>query len=969
MRDKFTVAVVLALSVQVGSAVCAADFSNVKRVYVPPSLIERRIDYSLMGGQPANYTYSRPAAPSGQPRVIRQVHVGQGGYVPPPPPVAPPTSLPSSLKATVLPSTTAPAQIAVPPHVEQAVSKAKDITDKHRAAITSSASQLKARAQQLMHDGRIEDARKLLFSAQTITPQDRKILADFAASSLQKAKEALANQDFDAASRFARQALSAEPGSLPASQVLDESLTKLGINFNDASQRVKLAHTLYDQGRYDEAAVEYRTSLKIRPTADAHVGLGNIALRSSQKATAKQEYREALQVDASSAAAHRQLGIAQYNDGDLVAASANLSKALGLDPKDKLAGKTLVELWQRQLSRLPTANSHLGLARAYQLSGDLTSAQAEYKEVVRLDPNNSNLPAARHSFKLALARQQAENSVQAAKTLEAHGALRDAYKKVYEAVGWNPADAGIRLYQGQLLEKLGQVPQAREAYMHVLRIQPHNSQAAARLKELPLDGAPKAVTVGQSLAIPVIASEAPSFGKPISSDAHVGALSGFALQMREHMLAEKDRLQKIEDAAHAALKGKDSGGGGGLDLDAILGKKPPAPATSASPAEAATDAAAAAAPVAADAAAAGLLAPLSGTANTAQSLVGLTNSIAEFLKGGGTGGAPAASATTAAVNAAGAATVAGAAAAAPPASTSTAVPFDVLQKMPKVKSAYQRLLALEEQNKKLKDQLTKLRGSAPTAAAVSAATPAVPPATAATPAAIAATAVAAPPMASTPAAAAPAAFAQPSVTANAVAVAPPPMPPNGVFAADNFSSSPQTELAAPPAIAILPPSSPSSSPNMVPGSTSFTAPDMTPRVAPDFRRTPQVAAGSNYPPQELGTQQIAVSPAQVRFELVGIETGFTGVRLSVVLKNNGDVSLTVPQEMRAIIRYKDSREAQVKVVFAGTEVSPHGQVTGSIKVPLDKVDPTADLVLPNLLPAGTADNEVHLTMQSGARAL
>lgn len=114
----------------------------------------------------------------------------------------------------------------------------------------------------------------------------------------------------------------------------------------------------------------------------------------------------------------------------------------------------------------------------------------------------------------------------------------------------------------------------------------------------------------------------------------------------------------------------------------------------------------------------------------------------------------------------------------------------------------------------------------------------------------------------------------------------------------------------------------------------------------------------------------AVSPSQVRFELTGIETGFTGVRLAVVLKNNGEVALTVPQEMRAVIRYRDNREATVKVVFSGTAVGPHSQMAGSIKVPLDKVDPTADLVLPNLLPpAGGGDNEVHLTMQAGQRAL
>ncbi len=978
-RAGITSTVLLALSVQLGSqaftsAAAAADFSNAKRVYVPASLIERRIDYSLMGQpgtpatntRPATVTYTRPPQVSNPaPRNVRYVQVNGSGYVPPQSAApAVPTNLPSALKATVLPSgNPGTAAGSLSPTLGQAASKAKEFTDKHRESINASASQLKARAQQLMQDGRIEEARKLLFSASAITPADRKMLAEFAAGSVEKAKEAVASGDFDAASRAARQALSADPGNLAASQLLDESLTKLGVNFNDAGQRLKLASSLYEQGRYDEAAVEYRTSLKIKPSAEAHVGLGNIAARSNQKATSKQEYREALQIDSSSSAAHRQLGIAQYNDGDLVAASANLSKALGLDPKDKLAGKTLVELWQRQLAKLPTANSHLGLARAYQLAGDLTSAQAEYKEVVRMDPNNPNLPAARQSFKLALSRQQADNAVQAAKTLEAHGDLRDAYRKVYEAVGWNPADAQIRLYQGQLLEKLGQVPQAREAYMHVMRIQPSNTQAAQRLKELAVDAvAPLAVTgAAGSLAIPTLATGASTLGSaPVSTDAHVAALSGFALQMRDHMLAEKDRMQKIEDAAHAMLKSGSSSGSSGISgLDQLLAGA----SAAAAPAAAALPAAAPA--VAADATGAtGAIAPLSGAANTAQSLVGLTNSIAEFLKGGGVSGASTAAAVAPASAAAAptaAAVTAQAATAAPAAAP------DVLSTMPKIKSAYQRLMALEEQNKTLKDQLTKLKGNLPKKAApavdslTAAAPPPLPTNTAATADAIAATAV---PLAAPAVVPAPAS-SQPAVTPAAIAMAPSALPAASAFASPDTSSafnSALPELSAPPAMSIA------SSPNMMAPATPSVGIAAAPPVAPDFRNLPPTALIESAPPAMTGGT--AVSPSQVRFELTGIETGFTGVRLAVVLKNNGEVALTVPQEMRAVIRYRDNREATVKVVFSGTAVGPHSQMAGSIKVPLDKVDPTADLVLPNLLPpAGGGDNEVHLTMQAGQRAL
>src|SRR5262249_19303534 len=91
------------------------------------------------------------------------------------------------------------------------------------------------------------------------------------------------------------------------------------------------------------------------------------------------------------------------SEDDVVGASADLSRAVIINSKDKVAGKALIDLWQKQVAKNPNnANSHLGLARAYQLVGDLKAAQAEYREVVRIDPNHPNLPACRQSFKLAL---------------------------------------------------------------------------------------------------------------------------------------------------------------------------------------------------------------------------------------------------------------------------------------------------------------------------------------------------------------------------------------------------------------------------------------------------------------------------------------------------------------------------------------------------------------------------------------
>ena len=170
--------------------------------------------------------------------------------------------------------------------------------------------------------------------------------------------------------------------------------------------------------------------------------------------------------------------------GDVVSANSELSRAVILDPQDKEAGANLVKLWQTQVSKMPNANSHLGLARAYQLNGDLQSAQAEYREVVRIDPNHPYLPAARQSFKIALAKQEAEKSMTAAKNLESQGLINDAYQKASEAVAYSPGNSNYKIYQGELLEKLGK-PGTKQVYLTVLKDDPQNTAAVQKIKMLP----------------------------------------------------------------------------------------------------------------------------------------------------------------------------------------------------------------------------------------------------------------------------------------------------------------------------------------------------------------------------------------------------------------------------------------------------------------------------------------------------
>jgi hypothetical protein len=111
-----------------------------------------------------------------------------------------------------------------------------------------------------------------------------------------------------------------------------------------------------------------------------------------------------------------------------------------------------------------------------------------------------------------------------------------------------------------------------------------------------------------------------------------------------------------------------------------------------------------------------------------------------------------------------------------------------------------------------------------------------------------------------------------------------------------------------------------------------------------------------------------VGQSGVKLQLVGGSPKVTGVELSVILQNDGDTPLILPHSVHAIIRYNGKRpDAEVKAVFASSAVAPHSSVPGTVHVPYDKADPTADLILPQLLPPTFAQRDVHLITSLAAR--
>ncbi len=918
----YWLAVSLTIAISVPAPAGAGDFKHARKLYVPPTQIERRMDFSLLREHQAAIEAHSPAVVSASPlKSSSPSSAGKYGLIPPPPPIVPRLTAGSVVPPPPLPSSAfSPGKIAA---LKNAASRALS-----SPAVASTIQRVRQKAAALSAEGKFEEAQQILNRALKLSPSDKAVLKQLASVSCERAKQFIDSSDFDNALRSARQALSLDPSSQEAPGVLNQVLTKTGVNPGDPSQRLKTAELLASQGKNTEATVEYAQALKLKPSASAEVGLGNMALRANQKDSALQHYQQALELEPNSAIGHRQMGLFRYASGDIVGANAELSRSLILDPKDETAGSTLVELWQHQVSKVPGANSHLGLARAYLLAGNLQSAQSEYRTVVRVDPENPNLPAARQAFKLALSRQEADKDVEAARTLESQGALAPAFQKVSEAVSLSPGDAAIRLYQGQLLEKLGQSDAARDAYMRVLKEDPHNILAAARLKvlaeERPVLPPAVAQMPPQQLQPAATTAEAPALSIPppggIRTHDPVANISGFATALRNHMMVSKNQLQQVEDAAHKIISQI-----GAPPANEELHSAVPAIASSSGSVVATTASAAAA------------VQPAPGQ-QTAAAGDGLSTSIANVLSSAATAISAARGLTPAAQAApAASATSAGAAFSAsqgfPAPATSQSAPAaaqtdsNLLPAFPKLNAAYKHLSDLQQQNRKLQEQINRMNEAIQRlkvnndgqAARQDAA-----------------------PVSPDPA---------PSVVKQVLPpTAAPPI--NKV----NFDAAQVATFNLPPA-AVLPA-------NSTPAYQSVPyTPVASAQTAASYN--PASAGLGSYP--STAPYPLAPGPAAVRLELAGAQPKLDGVHLDVILKNDADSPLAMPSRVKAVIKYNNRQSTHVHVAFAGGTVPPHGEIHGTIKVPFDKVDPTADLLIPDLLPEGAGSRDVHLTTSISLR--
>ena len=187
-------------------------------------------------------------------------------------------------------------------------------------------------------------------------------------------------------------------------ELRDES-GKLGDAVRLAGQKRILPRAAADlkAQRWAQAEQDYRAAVALDPTsAAAHAGLGTALVQQGRGDAAVPELGQALAREPNNQAAHRGMGMALAQRKDYTGALIELQKAKQLDPYDALThaaiGDALVEqgdadgamaaFTQAQTLDPNLQSARIGMARAFERKGDLGGAENNYRSLLALDSKN-----------------------------------------------------------------------------------------------------------------------------------------------------------------------------------------------------------------------------------------------------------------------------------------------------------------------------------------------------------------------------------------------------------------------------------------------------------------------------------------------------------------------------------------------------------------------------------------------------
>jgi protein O-GlcNAc transferase len=267
----------------------------------------------------------------------------------------------------------------------------------------------------------------------------------------------------------------------------DQALIKLqqahGIAPRNANIENLLGITETQLGQTDEACKHYRNAIRLNPTQAApHRNLGFILLNSRDYSHAEPELREATRLDPNDKFAHDYLMLLALGTGDDVEALAEATKAGELVDRDPDAAAALIEAAVRmghvedatsRLQRLEQANQ-ISSAREYSIAV-LLSRHALYhqaancfRHIAKRDPSWEN------RYNLALALLYDQQPAEASTLLAALHSER-------------PAHADTLMFLASAFEMQQKMPEALDAYRAALVADPSNPDRTLDYTRLLMD--------------------------------------------------------------------------------------------------------------------------------------------------------------------------------------------------------------------------------------------------------------------------------------------------------------------------------------------------------------------------------------------------------------------------------------------------------------------------------------------------
>ncbi|MDB6058100.1 MAG: repeat-containing protein YrrB, partial [Verrucomicrobiales bacterium] len=259
-----------------------------------------------------------------------------------------------------------------------------------------------------------------------------------------------------------------------------ETLWADNVQKNPGSWRVRNSYgaSLFKDGQFDEAIVQYKAGLAVDATAgDLHYNLANAYYKQQKREEAILEFSHAFTNASEPFNAHNNLGIVLGELGRYKEAISHFRAAIKAQPTwaeayrnlgDALlktdAGREAITAFEQAVQLEPNDGAaHNGLGAAFEKKGDLDGAIHEFELATKLNPNDA---AARQNLALVLNKKGVAT--------QANGRVEDAIAQLQAAIQLSPTNAPLHNSLGAAFDRAGRLDDALAQFDEAVKLDASN---------------------------------------------------------------------------------------------------------------------------------------------------------------------------------------------------------------------------------------------------------------------------------------------------------------------------------------------------------------------------------------------------------------------------------------------------------------------------------------------------------------